>query len=76
MARLSYRSRSESESRAERQTDAGETCVKSKFKASGYESARVTGVRPETGRSSPWQGEAQGNLGGGPLSMLRFKSLE
>ncbi len=62
VARLRKRSHSESESPA--------AC-----KGSGCESARVTGVRPETGRSSPWQGEVQGNLDGGPLVVLRFKSL-
>jgi len=73
VARLRKRSHSESESPAERQTDAGFSCVESMFKGSGCESARVTGVRPETGRSSPWQGEVQGNLDGGPLALLRFK---
>jgi hypothetical protein len=34
----------------------------------------VTGARPETARSSPGQGEAEGNLGGGPLEVL-FQSV-
>jgi len=62
VARLRQRSRSESE-------------IPAACKGDGYESAQVTGAGPETGRSSPGQGEVQGNLDGGSLPLLRFKSL-
>lgn len=41
----------------------------------GCESARVTGIGPETSRSSLGQGEIPGNRDGGSLPVLRFKSL-
>lgn len=36
---------------------------------------QVTGPVPETGRSSPWEGEIPRKGDGGSLPMLRFKSL-
>lgn len=41
----------------------------------GVKAPKVTGIIPEARRSSPWQGEVQRKLDGGPLPLLRFKSL-
>jgi hypothetical protein len=42
---------------------------------SGLKEPTVTGIRPEASRSSPWQGEVWRKPDGGPVEMLRFKSL-
>ena len=41
----------------------------------GVKAPQVTGVRPEAGRSSPWQSEALRKQGGGSLPTLSHKSF-
>lgn len=42
---------------------------------SGLKEPTVTRIRPEASRSSPEQGEVWRKPDGGPVEMLRFKSL-
>jgi hypothetical protein len=41
----------------------------------GVKAPEVTGVRPEAGRSSPWQSEALRKQGGGSIPNMRHKSI-
>ena len=44
-------------------------------RALGTKVPGVTGVRPETRRSSPWEGEVLRKRDGGSLAILRYKSF-